>query len=132
MMLAPILACSDVSKAIDYYTQKLGFQLAWSTPPNEKAKTELACVRLGTAEILLGVVEGYVKPEDINRRGIGIQIYISLPDTMPIDEIYAKAQAQGAAITRALQTRDWGERAFNVNDMDGYNLMIAQRAERAD
>jgi uncharacterized glyoxalase superfamily protein PhnB len=132
MMLAPILACSDVSKAIDYYTQKLGFQLAWSVPANENSETELACVRLGTAEILLGVIEGYVKPEDISKRGIGVQIYINLPDTMPIDEIYARARAQGAVITRALETRDWGERAFNINDMDGYNLMIAQRLESAE
>lgn len=128
-MLSPILACADVSKAIEYYTQKLGFQLAWRMPPNEKGQTEFACVRLGDGEILLGVTEDFVKVEDMGKRGIGVQIYINLPDTLRIDEIYSKARAQNAMITQEIQTREWGERAFNVNDIDGYNLMIAQRVE---
>lgn len=126
-MLSPILACSDVSDAIAYYTQKLGFELAWRMPPGESGKVEFACVKLAEAEILLGITTGFVEPEDLNRRGIGVQIYIRLPDDLSVDEIYARAQAQGAAITREIQTRDWGERAFTVNDLDGYNLMIAQQ-----
>ena len=128
-MLSPILACADVSQSIDYYTQKLGFELAWRMPPNEKGETEFACVRLGDAEILLGVTEGYVNTEDMDKRGIGIQIYINLPDKLDIDEIYAHAQVQGAIITRAIETRDWSERAFNAKDIDSYNLMIAQQVE---
>jgi uncharacterized glyoxalase superfamily protein PhnB len=128
-MLSPILACADVSQSIDYYTQKLGFELAWRMPPNEKGETEFACVKLGDAEILLGVTEGYVNAEDMDKRGIGIQIYINLPDSLRVDEIYAHAQAQGAIITRAIETRDWGERAFNAKDIDRYNLMIAQQVE---
>ncbi|MBZ0294873.1 MAG: hypothetical protein K8L99_20090 [Anaerolineae bacterium] len=129
-MLSPILACLDVSKSIEYYTQKLTFELAWSMPPNEEGKTEFACVRLGEAEILLGVTEGFVNAEDMDKRGIGIQIYINLPESLKIDELYTHAQTQGAIITRAIQTRDWGERAFTVNDLDGYNLMIAQQAPK--
>ena len=125
-MLSPILACADVARAIDYYIQKLGFELAWQMPPNENGETEFACVRLVSAEILLGVTEGYVSAEDMDKRGIGIQIYINLPDTLHIDDIYEHAQAQGAVITREIMTRDWGERAFNAKDIDGYNLMIAQ------
>ena len=125
-MLSPILACADVTRAIDYYTQKLGFELAWQMPPNENVETEFACVRLGDAEILLGITQGYVTVEDMDKRGIGIQIYINLPASPNIDEIYNYAQTQGATITREIETRDWGERAFNVKDYDGYNLMIAQ------
>lgn len=130
-MLSPILACADVSKAIAYYTNQLGFELVWSMPPNDNGQTEFACVKLGDAEILLGVTEGFVKPEDIDKRGIGIQIYITLPDSLNIDAIYTQAQQQGATITKEIQTRDWGERAFNVSDTDGYNLMIAQTVKPA-
>lgn len=125
-MLSPILACADVARAIDYYIQKLGFELVWQMPPNENGETEFACVRLGDAEILLGVTEGYVSAEDMDKRGIGIQIYINLPDSRHIDEIYEYAQSQDANITREIETREWGERAFNIRDHDGYNLMIAQ------
>ena len=130
-MLSPILACSNVSRSIDYYTQRLGFELAWQMPPNEAGETEFACVRLGDAEILLGVTEGYVNAEDMDKRGIGVQIYINLPDSLRIDDIYAHAQAHGAIITREIENRDWGERAFNATDIDGYNLMVAQQMTQA-
>lgn len=128
-MLSPILACSDVNQAIAYYTERLGFELAWTMPPNERGETDFACVRLGAAEILLGVTAGFVTAEDLPRRGIGIQLYINLPPTLDIDVIYANARKRGARITREIETRDWGERAFNVRDLDGYQLMIAQNVK---
>jgi len=130
MTLSPILACSSVPRAIEFYTQKLGFELAWSMPPNDKGETEFAGVKLADAEIMLGVTEGFVKAADLDKRGTGIQIYINLPDSVSIDEIYAKAQQQGAVITRELQSREWGERVFTVNDVDGYNLMFAQQSPK--
>ncbi len=124
-MLSAILACANVSEAITYYVEKLGFELAWEMPPNDGGKTEFAGVKLGDAEIMLGMTEGYVEPDDLRKRGLGVQLYIRLPKALSIDDVYAKAEATGANITRALETRDWGERAFNVKDADGYNLMIA-------
>jgi uncharacterized glyoxalase superfamily protein PhnB len=41
--------------------------------------------------------------------------------------LYEHARAAGATITREIAARDWGERAFNVRDADGYHLMLAQR-----
>ena len=126
-MLSPILACANVPKAIDYYTQKLGFELAWSMPPNDKGETEFACVKLADAEILLGVTEGFVEAADLDKRGIGIQIYINLPLSVSILSLYEVAKERGAIITRELETREWGERAFIVDDADGYELMFAQQ-----
>jgi uncharacterized glyoxalase superfamily protein PhnB len=129
-MLSPILSCTDVDASIGYYTQKLGFEHAWSMPPNAAGKTEFACVKLGDAEILLGVVEGFVTPEDLNKRGIGVQLYIALPDSISIDALYERAHAAGANITHAIEDRDWGERSFNVRDGDGYSLMLAQAIKK--
>jgi uncharacterized glyoxalase superfamily protein PhnB len=129
-MLSPILACIDVDASIAYYTQKLGFEHAWSMPPNESGKTDFACVKLDDAEILLGVVEGFVLPEDLDKRGIGIQIYIDLPASLDIDTLYTQAKVAGAIITREIADRDWGERTFNVKDADGYSLMLAQRIQK--
>ena len=131
-MLSPILACTDVTAAIDYYTQKLNFTLEWSMPPNETGQTEFASVKLGDAELLLGITHGFVEAEDLDKRGIGIQLYIQLPESLKIDDLYAHAQNQKALITREIETRDWGERAFNVRDLDGYNLMIAQQMKPSD
>jgi uncharacterized glyoxalase superfamily protein PhnB len=37
---------------------------------------------------------------------------------------------QEAHITKPIETRDWGERAFNVKDIDGYDLMFAQQGDQ--
>jgi uncharacterized glyoxalase superfamily protein PhnB len=121
------LACESVPKAIEYYTQKLGFELAWAMPPNDKGETEFACVKLADAEILLGVTEGFVEDADLDKRGTGIQIYINLPLSVGIVSLYEAAQTRGATITRELETREWGERAFTVDDVDGYDLMFTQQ-----
>ena len=127
-MLSSILACEDVAKSIRYYTEKLGFELAWEMPPNDEGTVEFACVKLAKAEILLGIIEGFVQKADIDKRGIGIQIYINLPESISIDALYEQATKSGADIIHPLETRDWGETVFTVNDIDGYNLMFAQES----
>ena len=131
-MLSPILACQDVDKAIEYYTQKLGFELAWAMPPNDQGKVEFASVKLGEAEILLGVTEGFVTAEDIGKRGTGVQLYINLPPTIQVDDLYQRAVEHEANITKPIETREWGERAFNVKDLDSYDLMFAQQGGQSD
>jgi uncharacterized glyoxalase superfamily protein PhnB len=124
-VLSPILACEDVDAAIAYYTEKLGFERGFAMPGDD-GKTSFASVKLGDAEILLGVIEGFVAPGDHHKRGIGVQLYVEVPAERSIDALYDNARAKGASITRDLQDRDWGDRAFNARDADGYDLMFAQ------
>lgn len=124
-MLTPVLACDDIDTAITYYTEKLGFARGFSMQ-GEDGKTSFASVNLGDAEILLGVVEGFVAPEDRSKRGTGVQLHVRVPSHVSIDALYEQATQAGATITRAIETREWGERAFNVKDADGYSLMFAQ------
>jgi uncharacterized glyoxalase superfamily protein PhnB len=128
-MLSPILACSSIEAAIAYYTEKLSFELVFHMPAQGE-QTEFACVRLADVEILLGVNEGFVNPADLDKRGTGIQLYINLPASLNIDDLYHHAKAHNAHITREIETRGWGERAFTVLDADGYNLMFAQQAKQ--
>lgn len=130
MPLSPILACKDVAAAIEYYTRKLGFVLAWQMPPNDKGEIEFAGVKLEDAEILLGVTTGFVADENMDKRGTGVQLYVNLGPDHDIDALYQAAQSSGARITKQIETRDWGERAFNASDLDGYSLMFAQAAKK--
>jgi uncharacterized glyoxalase superfamily protein PhnB len=125
-MISPILACTSVQKAIGYYTECLGFELAWAMPPNEKGETEFAGVTLGTDEIMLGVTEGFVDKADLGKRGVGIQIYINLPESIEIQTYFDQVSKQGAMILKPLEVRPWGEKAFTAKDLDGYSLMFAQ------
>jgi len=128
-MLSPIFACASVQSAIDYYTRRLGFELAWAMPPGESGETEFAGVKLGTAEIMLGVTEGFVEENELAHRGVGVQIYINLPESIEIEEYFDMVKQNGATIEKELETRPWGEKVFTVRDADGYNLMIAQTVE---
>lgn len=130
-MLSPILAVKDVDASIAFYTQKLGFEHGWSMPPGTDGKTDFACVRLAGSEVLLGITEGFVEPGDLDKRGTGVQIYIELPADFDIDGLYNRAQSNGVNITRTIEDRDWGERAFNCKDLDGYSYMLAKRIPKS-
>jgi uncharacterized glyoxalase superfamily protein PhnB len=126
MALSPILSTMDVEASIEFYTRKIGFEHAWSMPPGPDDKTTFACVKLGDAELLLGTID-FVPPEDRHKLGIGIQIYVEVPRGMDINALYVQASSSGATITRAIEDREWGERAFSFKDPDGYHFMMAQR-----
>lgn len=130
-MLSPILAVHDIEASILFYREVLGFEHGWSMPPGADGKTDFACVRFAGAEVLLGTMD-FVAAGDEAQRGTGIQLYLEVPAEMNIDSLYERAKNGGANITRAIEDRDWGERAFNVKDPDGYHYMLAQRIAKPE
>ena len=130
-MLSPILFVHDIEASIQFYTEILGFEHGWSMPPGANGKTDFACVRFAGVEVLLGTLD-FVSPGDKDKRGTGIQIYLEVPSEMNIDAIYTQAKTGGARITRDLEDRGWGERTFNVKDLDGYQYMLAQRTVKPE
>jgi catechol 2,3-dioxygenase-like lactoylglutathione lyase family enzyme len=131
-MLSPILACRDVDASIAFYTEKLGFEHAWSMPPGANGKTDFACVRFAGAEILLGVIAGFVDQADVDKRGTGIQIYIEVPHDAGIEALYSTAKMGQVNITDAIRDRDWGERTFAFKDPDGYHYLMAVRIAKTE
>jgi uncharacterized glyoxalase superfamily protein PhnB len=130
-MLSPILAVSDIDASIRFYVDILGFTENWKMQDNSQ-RTNFACVRMGDAEILLGMIEGFVDPADLTKRGIGVQLYVEVPENIAIDTLYDRARLNSTSIIREIENRNWGERAFVVRDLDGYQLMLAQRVTAVD
>lgn len=124
-MISPILSVADIEASIRFYTEKLGFTYEWSMT-NENNKPTFSCVKLGDAEVMLGVLEGFVEEADRDRLGKGVQLFIRLPQEIDVDALYTQAKTSGATITRDIETRDWGERTFSVKDLDGYHFMISK------
>ena len=128
-MLSPILSVHGVAASIRFYVEALQFTHAWSMTDDDGAPN-FASVKFGDAEIMLGTID-FVDEADRQRLGKGIQMHIALPQDYDIDGLYAQAQAKSGTITRPIEDREWGERAFAVKDPDGYHFMFARPLKKA-
>lgn len=105
------LSVSDVRAAADFYTEKLGFTLAFAEgdPPT------FAGVNLGRVQIFL--VQGAPSPE-------GCSVYFVVGDA---DELYAFQRANGVEIAEPPADRPYMLRDYAVRDLHGYRLEFGHR-----
>ncbi|GIJ56680.1 hypothetical protein Vau01_041960 [Virgisporangium aurantiacum] len=123
VMLSVILACDDPYKAADLFVERLGWRLVFATPADSDDR--LACVGLGDARVMLGTAgEEFLPTEARPFRGAGVEVYVQLTASLPIEEVHRR-HAEAGVVTRALATREWGERAFQF-EAEGYRFMVAQ------
>ncbi|MBV9071349.1 MAG: VOC family protein, partial [Acidobacteria bacterium] len=91
------LVVPDIQAAVDFYTQKLGFWLAftWGGPP-----PTFAGINIGDVQIFLE--KGEPRPAD------GCSAYFLVGDA---DELYAFHQASGVTIAEPI-----GDREYHIRD----------------
>ena len=106
------LAAADLTNAIDFYTNKLGFELAftWGDPPT------FAGLNLDQVQIFLA--KGTPTPS---------------PDTAAAfflvdhaDQLYEFHRANGVEITQEIADRPYQIRDYTVRDIHGYYLVFGQ------
>lgn len=104
--LHPDMPVSDVLAAVDFYTTKLGFTLAftWGEPAS------LAGVNLGNVQLFLK--QGEPNPK-------GWCVYFVVADA---DELYAYQCANGVDVMLPPEDREYGLRDYRVRDLYGYEL----------
>ncbi|MDQ5846082.1 MAG: VOC family protein [Acidobacteriota bacterium] len=107
------LSVSDVRAAVDFYTSKLGFWLAftWGDPPS------MAGVNLGQVQIFLE--QGTPNPQ-------GCSVYFVIGDS---DELCEFQRAKGVKITEPPGDRPYGLRDYSVRDLHGYGLTFGHRIQ---
>lgn len=110
--VSPFLATEDLSAALAFYLDKLGFSLAWEWGH----PTELAAVCRGEVELTLAS-RADAKPGGISR------LYLHIDG---IDDYHAQLLAAGVAITVAIGDRPYGMRDFSVTDPAGNVLCFGQ------
>ena len=106
-----ILPVGDLDAAIDFYTTKLGFGLAfkWGNPPS------MAGVNIGNVQIFLHL--GTPNPN-------GCGMYFVIGDA---DELYEFHKANGVEIVVTPDDRNYGLRDYGVRDLNGYKLDFGHR-----
>ena len=102
------LVVSDIAEAVDFYTGKLGFRLAFTwggDPPS------FAGINLGGVQIFLE--KGTPSPMD------GCSVYFLVEDA---DELYEFHRANGVTIAQPIDDREYGIRDYTIRDPYGYYL----------
>jgi catechol 2,3-dioxygenase-like lactoylglutathione lyase family enzyme len=119
----PQLFVADIAASCAFYTEKLGFSIAFSygEPPfygqvfRDGARLNLRCVPQPVIDPLLR------DNEDL------LSASITLDDAKPL---YLEYQAAGVSFHQALRTEPWGARTFIVRDPDGNLILFAGREEQ--
>jgi uncharacterized glyoxalase superfamily protein PhnB len=110
--VSPIFQVANLDRAIAFYTQVMGFELAWSwgTPPDR------AAICRDSIEITLEVA---AQPRTSH-------VYVQVNG---VNEYFAKVTAGGASVIYPLTDRIYGMRDGRVADPDGNHINLGERIE---
>ena len=106
-----ILMVADLANAIDFYSNRLGFEHAfsWGDPPT------MAGVNLGETQIFLRI--GRPAPDSA-------ALYYVVDDA---DALYQLHVSNGVQIVQEPGDREWDFRDYTVVDQDGYRITFGHR-----
>ena len=108
--VAPELPVSDLSSALEYYEQKLGFRVAMRMPSDDYAIVE----RDDVAIHLFHASPGTYSP-------VAIHIF-----TQDLPSLHAELERRGARVSQQIAQKPWGNRDFRVKDDSGNELKFTE------
>lgn len=116
--LAPVLLVPEVQQALDYYRDKLGFDVrAW-----EPAPATYGYASRDDCHIHLAHGEQARPNSEIVRPDL-FDVYIRVDD---VDGLYAELRGRGARILHEPIERPWRAREIRVEDPFGYVLAFGE------
>jgi catechol 2,3-dioxygenase-like lactoylglutathione lyase family enzyme len=113
--MIPSIRTADLTGAVDFYTDRLGFEVVRSSEGN-------VAVALGGERLMLEAPGAFYSPgyDEAIRARLGAvsphAFYIEAPE---LESYYEKLQAAGVEIVDPLAPRPWGQSEFTVADRDG-------------
>ena len=118
----PQLFVRDIAAALEFYTAKLGFSVAftWGEPP-----FYAQVFRDGARLNLRHVDEPVVDPVRRDTEGL-LAASIALDDAKPL---FLEYQNAGVEFAQLLRDEPWGARTFIVRDPDGNPILFAGRGD---
>ena len=115
-MPVPLLFVSDFKESLKYYTEKVGFRLAWLL--ENDWETPYASITRGDADFHITGChcedKGHVGKLDARL------------ETRELDSLFADMQAAGVMINFEPKDQPWGLREFEIGDPDGNKLTFFQ------
>jgi catechol 2,3-dioxygenase-like lactoylglutathione lyase family enzyme len=121
----PQLFVADIKASCDFFTQKLGFALAfvYGDPPF------YGQVKRDAAALNLRCVDRPVIDAELREREHLLSAAVTVATSAEIEQLYAEFQGAGVAFHQALERQPWGAKNFIIRDLDGNLLLFAGPAE---
>jgi uncharacterized glyoxalase superfamily protein PhnB len=113
--IVPVLRVAELQRAVDWYTDILGFQIAWRAP--DDGGGENCMLSSGPVDLLLST--GSHLGDEPRFTGT---LYFHVDG---VDEFYERVKDR-AGIVWPLETQVYGLREFGIRDRDGYTLAFAE------
>ena len=106
--IAPELPASSLKESIDYYEQKLGFQLV----------TQLSDYAIVERD---NVVIHLFQDDARKHTPAGVHIF-----THDLEELHAELEARGAPLSQGIRRKPWGNRDFRTKDVFGNEIKFTE------
>ena len=120
--ISPFFIVRDVSRAIGFYVDRLGFELRFSEPAEQPF---FAIVGRDSVQIFLKSVSAAVGPQPNHTRHEWALwdafVYVDDPDSLAVE-----FTSQGVTLHKEIVNRTDGLRGFEVSDTDGYVLFFGR------
>ena len=121
------LAVADIDASVRFYTEVLGFDIAF-TLPGEDGKLIHASVQRGDSYLMFGRIDPS-KAHDQGPLGRGVVLYASVADDEDIDAYFQRVRNAGATVVQVPTDQFWGHRDWGITDPDGYLLFISKETQ---
>lgn len=120
--IAPLFIVSDVRDSVNFYVEKLGFELIHIAPEEGPF---FAIVGREKVWIMLKAIAPEIKPIPNHTRHewARIDAYISAADP---DSLYEEYQSKGVQFHKPLRNDEDNLRGFELQDADGYVLFFGR------
>lgn len=123
--MLPMLAVEDVKRTLEFYEEKLGFEIGTVTPSRENPMFADVSKFGATLEFesLEGINRNFRENERFDpraKRGVGVIFYIVVGKD--IDRYYEELRRRGIRIIQEIADQPWGARTFTIEDVNGYRI----------
>jgi uncharacterized glyoxalase superfamily protein PhnB len=119
--VVPVFLVDDIPAACEYYERVLGFEVGFSY--GEPAKFASVYRNQAVIHLIASDTPGARNSALAAGMASAGDAYVVVND---IEGLFEEMKRHGAAITSELTTQEYGMREFQVEDLNGYRLTLAQ------
>jgi uncharacterized glyoxalase superfamily protein PhnB len=124
--VVPVFLVDNVEDSVSHYRDVMGFEVdfLYGTPATYASVSRDDAI----INFTLSDPPGRRNSVRIAGAGNGVDAYFVVAD---VDDVYIEFQENGANVTEPIASYDYGMREFQIEDINGYRLTIAEETDDA-